>query len=310
MPLCWSLYIPRRPVRKVCLEEDGPYWIGRDEACEVSIPDGRVSRRHARVEHVSMDRWTLVDLDSKNGTILEDRRLEAGEPVLLPDGAWVSFGGIPARAEILSEAQRKRSLATDARRLETSLTLSRRLDPSLGLPALLEQLLTSVLEASEGERAFVLLADEDGRARVAACRGISHQELDSSVFAGSLQAVETALDERRPVVVSEIREDDLLADRPSVIAGSIRCLVCLPLEVMDRVLGVVYADSTEPGSGFTELDVEILSALASHAALALAVARLHQELVDTELPGERAPLWHRSLPTYRPGSLGVSRGEP
>lgn len=304
MPLRWSLHLPRRAVRTVFLDDDGPYWIGRDEECEVALEDSRVSRRHARLEWREDRGWTLVDLESKNGTILDGKRLEPAQPAPLNDGAWVSFGGLPARAEIWSEAQRRRALADDAHRLETSLTLARRLDPSLGLPALLEQLLTSVLTASGAQRAFVLLADDDGRTRVAACRGVSRGELNSVTFAGSFQAVETALAEHRPVVVSETREHEDLADRPSIVAGSIRSLVCLPLEVMGRVLGVVYADSTEPGGDFTQLDVEILSALASHAALALTVARIHHELKD-----EASHLWDRTLPPCLPGSLSLSGDE-
>lgn len=310
MPLRLRLHVPHRPVRTLVLEEGGPYSIGRDEACDVPLPDSRVSRRHAEMKGVSGTEWRLRDLDSKNGTILDGRRLDSQRWTPLADGAWVSFGGLPARAEMLSEAQRRGELAGDARRLETSLTLARRLDPSLGLTALLEQLLTSVVETSGAERAFVLLAEDDGRTRVAACRGVSRRELGSEAFAGSFQAVETALTERRAVVAAETSEDDLLAERPSVVDGSIRSLVCLPLEVMDRVLGVVYADSTRPGDGFTELDVEILSALAAHAALALAVARIHRELTGRTSSGDPDPVWERSLPACRPGFAPAPEGEP
>ncbi len=41
----------------------------------------------------------------------------------------------------------------------------------------------------------------------------------------------------------------------------------------------MYADSRRPGSAFTELDLEILEALAEQAGLAVAVARLQGELV-------------------------------
>lgn len=303
MPLRWSLHVPHRPVRTVVLEDGGPYWIGRDDECDVSLPDSRVSRRHGRLEWDEDGGWSLIDPGSKNGTTINGERLAPNRAATVPDGAWIRFGGLPARAEIVSDAERRSRMAHEARRLETSLTLARGLDPSLGLPALLEQLLTSVLEASGTERAFVLLAEDDGRTEVAACRGISRQEMDSTSFSGSLQAVETALTERRAVVASETRDDDLLAERPSVVAGSIRSLACLPLEVMDRVLGVVYADSTEPGTELTELDVEILSALVSHAALAVAVARIHRELT-----GRSPGLWDLSLPTCRPGEPPRSGG--
>lgn len=70
-----------------------------------------------------------------------------------------------------------------------------------------------------------------------------------------------------------------------------------------RRLGALYADSSAPGSAFTELDVEILEALASQAALAIAAARLDEEverlLTDVEAVSGRAPvLWSELLATH------------
>ncbi len=81
--------------------------------------------------------------------------------------------------------------------------------------------------------------------------------------------------------------DTHFGGRPSIVGEGIRALLCLPLKVLGRTLGVIYADSRSPGSHFSELDVEILSALASHAALALAVAQMHREVqgVHRALPG-------------------------
>jgi len=88
--------------------------------------------------------------------------------------------------------------------------------------------------------------------------------------------------------------DPELRGRESVIGGGIRSLVCIPLVAVDRLIGVIYADSNEPGTSFSELDVEILEALAAHAALAIAHARTDSELkgLAARLPGaETAAGW-------------------
>ena len=51
--------------------------MGRDETCEIVIPERQVSRRHASI-HAEGDRYILKDLDSKNGTFVN------GQPVLGP----------------------------------------------------------------------------------------------------------------------------------------------------------------------------------------------------------------------------------
>src|SRR6185312_2759713 len=57
---------------------EAPVEIGRDPRCELPLHDDNVSWRHARVEDRGCDaerdaerqQWTLVDLGSTNGTVL------------------------------------------------------------------------------------------------------------------------------------------------------------------------------------------------------------------------------------------------
>lgn len=62
---------------------NGPVVIGRENACEITIPDRQVSRYHARIS-VGANGVILEDLGSKNGTHYRGGRLTA--PVALQDG--------------------------------------------------------------------------------------------------------------------------------------------------------------------------------------------------------------------------------
>jgi FhaA, N-terminal domain/FHA domain len=63
--------------------------IGRQSACEVTISDPNVSRRHAEIRPVA-DRYLLVDLGSTNGTRVNGSRIAEHE---LVDGDQLTFGG-------------------------------------------------------------------------------------------------------------------------------------------------------------------------------------------------------------------------
>jgi len=63
--------------------------IGRDAGCHVTIPDGSVSHKHARVYH-SDGEWYVEDLGSTNGTYVNDRPLT--RPVVLRPGDVVGIG--------------------------------------------------------------------------------------------------------------------------------------------------------------------------------------------------------------------------
>lgn len=280
MPARLTVHFADQPTRSVLLTEPGNYSIGRDPDCGVALDDDRVSRRHAELSGAD-GQWRLRDLGSKNGTAVDGRQVDSAP---LAADCWLSFGGLIAGFELLTLREAEHQSAGDLRRLRTTLELQRRITPAGALGDLLDRILTSALNTSEGERAFVLLASADRDLTVAAASGIDAGELTGEEFSGSVGAIERALDQRRSVVVSDASADTFLGIRPSVVAGGIRCLACVPLLALDQLLGVVYLDSRSPGAAFRELDVEILEALASHAALAIAVASLDDQV--RELGGD------------------------
>jgi ABC-type multidrug transport system ATPase subunit/pSer/pThr/pTyr-binding forkhead associated (FHA) protein/ABC-type multidrug transport system permease subunit len=69
--------------------------FGRDPSCAVPLDDERVSWRHLRIEPHD-GQLALRDLDSKNGTFLNGRRMDPG-PVYVGVDALVQVGGTRAR---------------------------------------------------------------------------------------------------------------------------------------------------------------------------------------------------------------------
>lgn len=274
MPAHLTLRFADRPAHRFSLDEGAEYVAGRSDACALRIDDTRVSRRHARFSEQG-GRWSVADLASKNGIRVDGQPIDGA--AVLPAPCWLSLGGLICRFERLSAEEARSRAERDRVRWETSLELPRRLDPEAGLERLLEQLLDSVLRLTGAERAFVVLSRPGGGLEVAATAGVAAEDLAGAEFAGSVGAVERALATGRPVVTADAQDDAVLGARPSVAAASIRALVCVPLELSGGGTGALYADSRAPGSVFTGLDVEILQALSSHAALALAVAGLSRE---------------------------------
>lgn len=77
----------------------GSVVVGRDAAaCDVVLPEVAVSRRHAAFS-APKGQLALMDLESQNGTWLEDARLPAGVTRLVRPGQVIGFG--PYRAVLL-----------------------------------------------------------------------------------------------------------------------------------------------------------------------------------------------------------------
>ena len=70
---------------------DGEYVLGRDPDLELFVDAPDVSRHHARIR-IAGEAATIEDLDSKNGTYVAQRRVQATAPLL--DGDSIRVGSV------------------------------------------------------------------------------------------------------------------------------------------------------------------------------------------------------------------------
>jgi hypothetical protein len=70
--------------------------VGRDPASDMVLPDGSVSRRHARLERRGDD-WAVIDQGSANGTFLDNQRTAEA---ILRHGQTLRVGSVVLRVEI------------------------------------------------------------------------------------------------------------------------------------------------------------------------------------------------------------------
>jgi diguanylate cyclase (GGDEF)-like protein len=66
-----------------------PLGLGRGDDCDIKVQDHSVSRRHAKIDPTA-DGYFVFDLQSTNGTFVNDQQLES--PRLLHDGDYVRIG--------------------------------------------------------------------------------------------------------------------------------------------------------------------------------------------------------------------------
>ena len=58
--------------------DDENLLLGREETCDIAIPDASVSRAHARLSRDEMGDWSITDLGSMNGTSVNGRKIRSG----------------------------------------------------------------------------------------------------------------------------------------------------------------------------------------------------------------------------------------
>ena len=67
------------------------YVMGRDPAADITLQDALISRRHGELHWDNEGGWVLVDLNSRNGIMLNGERVIGRKP--LKDGDQIQLGG-------------------------------------------------------------------------------------------------------------------------------------------------------------------------------------------------------------------------
>jgi sigma-B regulation protein RsbU (phosphoserine phosphatase) len=165
-------------------------------------------------------------------------------------------------------------------RLTLLCRLSQTFNSSLDLDEVLNRVMDEVIAAVQAERGFLMLREPDGRLVFRVARGMEHETIDDPQFEVSRSVVERVAHEGQPVLTSDAQADDRFRMRASVMSLGLRSILCVPLALKDTVLGVVYVDNRLQRGLFVENDLELLSAIASSAAVAIENARLYQVAVE------------------------------
>jgi transcriptional regulator with GAF, ATPase, and Fis domain len=260
-------------VRHVSLT-DRPVVLGRAEDCDVVLDDRRISRHHCRLAPSGHDGWTLEDLGSQTGTFVGGVRIDS--PRSLAHGERFQVGPMHLHIEVRRLATvLSGDLERDTRTVEILLRTIDDLYATPSIDAVLKTIVDRALLLTGAERGAILLSGDGSLLDAAIARSHDGHDLSADeVLTRSLPL--QILRSGQPVVLTDVA-DAAQAMPDSVLAGSLRSVVCVPLPGGDRPIGVLYADGQQPVRGFGGAELAVLEALAQHSALALERARVDEE---------------------------------
>jgi sigma-B regulation protein RsbU (phosphoserine phosphatase) len=158
--------------------------------------------------------------------------------------------------------------------------LSQAFNSSLDLDQVLERVIDEVIAAIKAERGFVALRDDNGELIFRTARGIEKTVIDDPKFQISRGVIEEVAQQGVAVLTSDAQHDNRFSGRHSVLDLRLRSIICTPLKLKDKMLGVIYVDNRLFAGLFTNDDLELLSAIASSAAIAIENARLYEIAVE------------------------------
>ncbi len=281
--------------------EDFPVVIGRETAATLCLADASVSRRHTQIEKEN-DQFVILDLESLNGTFINDvpikrRTLQHGDRVRIGDSQFlfllhesdtatlstsIQFDDAHVVSGSTLQIKFDDALYLMARDLSALMKISTTVNAIRGVEELRKTLLELLFEVVPAERGAILLTAEHAK----------DDELEfASVFAlhrhrGPDQSLKISRTITKAVL--QQRESVLIANQPgapsfeseSLVRERPHSILCVPLIMLGRPLGVIYLDTREPDVDFDKDHLQLVTAIAAISAVAIENARHIEWLVS------------------------------
>ena len=142
------------------------------------------------------------------------------------------------------------------------------------------------------ERGLVVLSKPDGGYDVVAARRFESGKVTETDEAFSSSLIATVLADQTPILTTNIQTDERYELSQSILVQDIRSVIAVPLVSRGELEGAIYVDTRMSARHFAQDDLNLLSAMASQAAMAIRNARLYdaERRANAELQAALAEL--------------------
>jgi putative nucleotidyltransferase with HDIG domain len=180
-------------------------------------------------------------------------------------------------------------LTSKQHQLEALIGIGSVINSSLGKKRVLEEVIDSLVKLMRAERGFLILKDPiTGTLKPQTSRGIDHVNLEEEAFKVSGTIVRKVVETGVPILTTNAQQDPRFVGQESVVAFNLRSILCAPLKLKDTLIGVLYVDNRVHTGIFQESDLNLITAFADQAAVAINNADLFEKLKRTNFQLEAA----------------------
>jgi len=160
------------------------------------------------------------------------------------------------------------------------------------LKNLLQYILSQAIDITSAEKGSIMLYNlETDRLNIRVLAGMEDTEYQEKVNNNEIRCRSFKPGEgiagrvfmtSKPMIVNNIREDDLFIKSET---SYVRSIACIPMIVYSDVIGVINVTNKKKDQKFTDEDIEMLKAVADQAAVAVNKAQLWDMAVTDSLTG-------------------------
>jgi two-component system, NtrC family, response regulator HydG len=282
--------------------ENLPVVIGRDTTATLCIADASVSRRHSQIEKEN-EEFVILDLNSLNGTFINDvpvkrRALQHGDRVRVGDSQFLFLmhdGEVSSKSsdvqfddgQIVSgstlQLRFDDAVYLMARDLSALMKVSTTINAVRGMEELQKTLLELLFEVVPAERAAILLIDGSPDAEDTNFTSVfaldRRRGRDESIKV-SRTITKSVLRQGEALLITNQTDETEFKSADSLVGNRPGSVLCVPLTMLDRTLGVIYLDTRDPRTFFDKDHLQLVTAISAITAVAMENARHIEWLVN------------------------------
>ena len=166
---------------------------------------------------------------------------------------------------------------------ELLLEINRAITTTQPLDNVIRLVLDGIIQLTGTDRGFLMLkVGPRGKLKFTVARDRHKQTLAGEEFNISQGFVQKTLRSRKILYMDDALRDQRFKMHESIYHLALRTIICAPLRLGKRTIGVIYADSRKRVTTFNERKLDLLRLFASQAAVAIENARLYRESQRSE----------------------------
>jgi PAS domain S-box-containing protein len=221
---------------------------------------------------------TTKRLNDVLGLLRAQREILRKRGVNLPSGALEDLRTLKQRMDVLSKSVTDSHV--ELRSLRALAETTALINSSLNTHEVLNQVMDTVISLTGAERGYIVLKNRSsGELEFRVARGMEQSTLDESQgMIISKTIVNQVADTGEPELTDNASMDERYQSQESIVNFQLRSILAVPLKVRDEVIGVVYCDNRFMSGLFKNTELEVLTAFAGQAAVAIENARLFESV--------------------------------
>jgi putative nucleotidyltransferase with HDIG domain len=166
--------------------------------------------------------------------------------------------------------------------LDNLLKATEAIASTLQLDPLLDMIMELGMNIMDAEGCSVLLIDEkEKKLQFVAASGAKKEEIKKLTLDIGEGVAGWVVQNDQPLLIEDVSKDARFSKRvDEVLRQETKSLICVPLKVKERTIGVMEVINKKGDRTFTERDMVLFKPLSAQAAVAIERARLYEDLED------------------------------